>query len=54
MASATMTLQSMFVRAFGQQQLAGPLLILLILAMMVLPLPPLCSTSSSPSTSPFR
>jgi flagellar biosynthesis protein FlhA len=38
MASATATLQALFVR-FGQRQLAGPLLILLILAMMVLPLP---------------
>lgn len=39
MASPTMTLQSMFGRA-GLQQLAGPILILLILSMMVLPLPP--------------
>ncbi|MEF8703257.1 MAG: flagellar biosynthesis protein FlhA [Candidatus Accumulibacter sp. UW26] len=38
MASATATLQALFVR-FGQRQLAGPLLILMILAMMVLPLP---------------
>jgi flagellar biosynthesis protein FlhA len=38
MASATATLQALFVR-FGQRQLAGPVLILLILAMMVLPLP---------------
>ena len=41
MASTTSAvLQGVFVR-FGQRQLAGPLLILLILAMMVLPLPPL-------------
>ncbi len=40
MPSASSVLQGVFVR-FGQRQLAGPLLILLILAMMVLPLPPL-------------
>ncbi|MDS4016183.1 MAG: flagellar biosynthesis protein FlhA [Candidatus Accumulibacter sp.] len=40
MASAAAVLQGVFVR-FGQRQMAGPLLILLILAMMVLPLPPL-------------
>ena len=39
MANASMTLNSFFARA-GLQQLAGPLLILLILSMMVLPLPP--------------
>ncbi|MEF8752825.1 MAG: flagellar biosynthesis protein FlhA [Accumulibacter sp.] len=39
MASGTIALQD-FVARFGQRQLAGPLLILLILAMMVLPLPP--------------
>ncbi|MFZ4535645.1 flagellar biosynthesis protein FlhA [Propionivibrio sp.] len=39
MASATMMLQSFFGRS-GLQQLAGPVLILLILSMMVLPLPP--------------
>ncbi len=39
MASPSMSLQSMFGRA-GLQQLAGPVLILLILSMMVLPLPP--------------
>ncbi|MBK7327352.1 MAG: flagellar biosynthesis protein FlhA [Propionivibrio sp.] len=39
MANATMTLNSFFARA-GLQQLAGPVLILLILSMMVLPLPP--------------
>jgi flagellar biosynthesis protein FlhA len=39
MANATMTLNSFFARA-GLQQLAGPILILLILSMMVLPLPP--------------
>ncbi|WP_374691294.1 flagellar biosynthesis protein FlhA [Accumulibacter sp.] len=39
MASGTIVLQD-FVARFGQRQLAGPLLILLILAMMVLPLPP--------------
>jgi flagellar biosynthesis protein FlhA len=40
MTSASLTLQD-FLARFGQQrQLAGPLLILLILAMMVLPLPP--------------
>jgi len=38
-ASGTIALQD-FVARFGQRQLAGPLLILLILAMMVLPLPP--------------
>ena len=38
MANASMVLQDVFVR-FGQRQLAGPILILLILAMMVLPLP---------------
>src|SRR5512133_391614 len=36
---ATLSLQSMFGRS-GIQQLAGPVLILLILSMMVLPLPP--------------
>ncbi len=39
MANVSMTLNSFFARA-GLQQLAGPLLILLILSMMVLPLPP--------------
>jgi flagellar biosynthesis protein FlhA len=39
MADASVVLQDLFVR-FGQRQLAGPVLILLILAMMVLPLPP--------------
>ncbi|WP_263768727.1 flagellar biosynthesis protein FlhA [Propionivibrio soli] len=39
MASATANLQSFFGR-MGIQQLAGPLLIILILSMMVLPLPP--------------
>jgi flagellar biosynthesis protein FlhA len=39
MANAGVVLQNLFVR-FGQRQLAGPVLILLILAMMVLPLPP--------------
>jgi len=39
MANATMTLQSVFGRS-GLKQLAGPILILLILSMMVLPLPP--------------
>ena len=39
MASASMTLQSFFGRS-GLKQLAGPILILLILSMMVLPLPP--------------
>jgi flagellar biosynthesis protein FlhA len=39
MANSTLTLQSMFGRT-GLQQLAGPVLILLILSMMVLPLPP--------------
>ncbi len=39
MASASMTLQS-FLGRIGLQQLAGPLLILLVLSMMVLPLPP--------------
>jgi flagellar biosynthesis protein FlhA len=39
MADASVALQNFFVR-FGQRQLAGPVLILLILAMMVLPLPP--------------
>ncbi len=39
MANATMSLQTMFGRS-GLQQLAGPVLILLILSMMVLPLPP--------------
>ncbi|MEI7611338.1 MAG: flagellar biosynthesis protein FlhA [Betaproteobacteria bacterium] len=38
MASSSLSLQSMFGRA-GLQQLAGPVLILLILSMMVLPLP---------------
>ena len=39
MANASMSLQSILGRA-GLQQLAGPILILLILSMMVLPLPP--------------
>jgi flagellar biosynthesis protein FlhA len=39
MANTTMALRSCFARA-GLQQLAGPVLILLVLAMMVLPLPP--------------
>ena len=39
MANATMSLQNLFGRS-GLQQLAGPILILLILSMMVLPLPP--------------
>ncbi len=39
MASSSMTLQS-FIGRVGLQQLAGPLLIMLVLAMMVLPLPP--------------
>jgi len=39
MASSSMTLQNFFGR-IGLQQLAGPLLIMLVLAMMVLPLPP--------------
>ena len=39
MANGSLTLQSFFGRA-GLQQLAGPILILLILSMMVLPLPP--------------
>ncbi|SDI05655.1 flagellar biosynthesis protein FlhA [Propionivibrio dicarboxylicus] len=39
MANATMSLQRLFGRV-GIQQLAGPVLILLILSMMVLPLPP--------------
>lgn len=39
MASSSMTLQS-FIGRIGLQQLAGPLLIMLVLAMMVLPLPP--------------
>ena len=39
MANSTLTLQSVFGRT-GLQQLAGPVLILLILSMMVLPLPP--------------
>jgi len=39
MANATLALQNFLGRA-GLQQLAGPLLILLILSMMVLPLPP--------------
>ena len=39
MASASMTLQN-FLGRIGLQQLAGPLLILLVLSMMVLPLPP--------------
>lgn len=39
MASATMTLQTLLGR-FNVRQLVGPLLILMILAMMVLPLPP--------------
>ncbi len=39
MANASMTLQS-FLGRIGLQQLAGPLLILLVLSMMVLPLPP--------------
>ncbi|MBP9805502.1 MAG: flagellar biosynthesis protein FlhA [Candidatus Accumulibacter sp.] len=40
MTSASLTLQDFFARFGKQRQLAGPLLILLILAMMVLPLPP--------------
>ncbi|WP_170285804.1 flagellar biosynthesis protein FlhA [Propionivibrio limicola] len=40
MASASMQLKSLFGRMGGLQQLAGPILILLILSMMVLPLPP--------------
>ena len=40
MTSASLTLQDFFARFGQQRQLAGPLLILLILAMMVLPLPP--------------
>ncbi len=39
MANAAMSLQSVFGRS-GLKQLAGPILILLILSMMVLPLPP--------------
>ncbi|MFB0936613.1 MAG: flagellar biosynthesis protein FlhA [Propionivibrio sp.] len=39
MASTSMTLQN-FLGRIGLQQLAGPLLILLVLSMMVLPLPP--------------
>ncbi len=39
MASSSMTLQN-FIGRIGLQQLAGPLLIMLVLAMMVLPLPP--------------
>ncbi len=39
MANATMSMQSMFGR-LNWRQMAGPLLIILILAMMVLPLPP--------------
>ncbi len=39
MATASMTLNSFFARA-GLQQLAGPVLILLVLSMVVLPLPP--------------
>ena len=39
MANASLSLQSLFGRS-GIQQLAGPILILLILSMMVLPLPP--------------
>ena len=39
MADATLSLQRVFGRS-GIQQLAGPILILLILSMMVLPLPP--------------
>ena len=39
MANATMALQNIFGR-IGLRQMAGPLLIILILAMMVLPLPP--------------
>ena len=39
MANGTLTLQSVLGRA-GLQQLAGPVLILMILSMMVLPLPP--------------
>ncbi len=39
MANATLSLQGVFGRS-GLQQLAGPVLILLILSMMVLPLPP--------------
>ncbi|MEO8410938.1 MAG: flagellar biosynthesis protein FlhA, partial [Propionivibrio sp.] len=39
MASTSLAVQNFFRRS-GFQQLAGPLLILLILSMMVLPLPP--------------
>ena len=39
MANAALSLRSLFGRG-GMQQLAGPLLILIILSMMVLPLPP--------------
>ena len=39
MANSSLSLQSLFGRS-GIQQLAGPILILLILSMMVLPLPP--------------
>ena len=39
MANASLSVQGVFGRA-GIQQLAGPVLILLILSMMVLPLPP--------------
>ena len=39
MAAPSLVLHNLFMR-FGQRQLAGPVLILLILAMMVLPLPP--------------
>ena len=39
MADPSLVLHNLFMR-FGQRQLAGPVLILLILAMMVLPLPP--------------
>ena len=39
MANATLSLQGVFGRS-GLQQLAGPVLILLILSIMVLPLPP--------------
>ena len=39
MANASLSLQNFIARG-GVQQLAGPVLILLILAMMVLPLPP--------------
>ena len=39
MASASLTLENLFGRN-GLQQIAGPILIMLVLSMMVLPLPP--------------